>query len=82
MLVEMRWITEAEAADRSRISRASEGDKAGSRVGANPTELPVQQVVKVELIINLRTTKALGLTIPFPLLGRTNEVIEWGGGSS
>jgi putative tryptophan/tyrosine transport system substrate-binding protein len=44
--------------------------------GAKPTELPIQQSTKVELIINLKTAKTLGITVPLPLSGRADEVIE------
>ena len=44
--------------------------------GDKPADLPVQQATKFEMYINLKTAKALRITVPLPLSGRANEVIE------
>jgi putative ABC transport system substrate-binding protein len=44
--------------------------------GDKPADLPVQRGTKLELFLNLKTAKALGITVPLPLSGRADELIE------
>jgi ABC-type uncharacterized transport system substrate-binding protein len=62
--------------DRIDMSRRASGFVDKILKGAKPAELPFEQVTKLELVVNLKTARALGLAIPHPFLLRVDRVIE------
>ena len=75
--VETSWcLAHEQGGRRTHVQVGNVVARASRPRGVKPTDLPVQQAVKVELVVNLNSAKTLGITVPRSLLLRADEVIE------